>query len=95
MSEKNVGRIIRPPSKLSNKVTIGGPGAVDEAALERAEQVISDLADSYIDWAREDLEKIQTAFTELKSSEGDSEALEIIFQISECGFGYVYYHIGV
>ena len=82
MSDENVGKLIQPPNKLSNKVTVGGPGAVDEAALERAEQVIGDLSESYIDWAREDLTKIQTVFEELKSSGGDSEPLDGVFQIS-------------
>ena len=27
MSDDNVGKLIRPPNKLSNKVTVGGPGA--------------------------------------------------------------------
>ena len=37
-------KVIKPPNTLSKKVTIGGPGVVDAAALERAETVISDLA---------------------------------------------------
>jgi hypothetical protein len=27
------GKVIKPPNTLSSKVTIGGPGAVDAAAL--------------------------------------------------------------
>jgi len=81
MSDTEAGKMIRPPNKLSNKVTIGGPGAVDEAALERAEQVITELSDSYVDWAREDLAKIQNAFDELKSGSGE-DPLDAVFQIS-------------
>ncbi len=81
MSDTDAGKMIRPPNKLSNKVTIGGPGAVDEAALERAEQVITELSDSYVDWAREDLAKIQKAYEELKSGSGD-DPLDAVFQIS-------------
>jgi len=81
MSDADAGKMIRPPNKLSNKVTIGGPGAVDDAALERAEQVIVELSDSYIDWAREDLVKIQKAFDDLKSGSGD-DPLDAVFQIS-------------
>jgi hypothetical protein len=82
MSDENVGKLIMPPDKLSNKVTLGGPGAVDDAALVRAEQVITDLSDSYVDWAREDLNKIQASFDELKSSNGGKEPLNTVFQIS-------------
>tara|TARA_B100000315_G_C14577607_1_gene588704 strand:+ start:1621 stop:2112 length:492 start_codon:yes stop_codon:yes gene_type:complete len=81
MSNNDGGKMIRPPNKLSNKVTIGGPGAVDDAALERAEQVITELSDSYIDWAREDLVKIQKALDDLKS-DGSEDALDTVFQIS-------------
>ena len=82
MSEDEAGKIIRPPNKLSNKVTIGGPGAVDEAALERAEQVISELSSSYIDWAKEDLSKLTLAFDELKATKDGDTALDAVFQIS-------------
>jgi len=82
MSDDNVGKLIRPPNKLSNKVTVGGPGAVDDAALERAEQVITELAVSYVDWAREDLTKLQNAFDELKSSDGGEDPLDAVFQIA-------------
>ena len=50
--------------------------------MERAEQVIDDLSDSYVDWAREDLGKIQAAFDELKSTDDGTAALETVFQIS-------------
>lgn len=48
-------KLIRPPQTLNLKVTVGGEGAVDAAVLEPAEQVIADLADSYVDWAAEDI----------------------------------------
>lgn len=82
MSDKTTGRIIRPPSQLKNKVTIGGVGAVDEAALERAEQVIQDLSVSYLDWAREDLAKLMAAVDELNPDGDSAEPLLVVFQIS-------------
>ena len=56
---------------------------MDEAALQRAEQVIEDLADTYLETVRADLEKLQNAFAELKSGAGDKEKhLADIFQIA-------------
>lgn len=83
MSDDEKARLIKAPTTLNKKVTIGGPGAVDAAALERAEQVITKLAVNYLDWAREDLAKLQSALVKLKSGEGDmSENLDAVFQLS-------------
>ncbi|NQV56397.1 MAG: Hpt domain-containing protein [Rhodospirillales bacterium] len=82
MSE-NTGRVIRPPNQLNSKVTIGGPGAVDAAALERAEKVIASLAGDYVDWAKDDVKKIEAVFQLLKTGKGDAgENLNDVFQIA-------------
>lgn len=75
--------MIKASSPLSAKVTVGGPGAVDEATLQRAEQVIEDMADSYLDTVRADLDKIQKSFAALKAGAGDRKKhLADIFQIA-------------
>ena len=53
--------IIKPPNVLKSKVREGGPGAVDLATLERAENVIAAMADSYLEWVQEDLQRIDEA----------------------------------
>jgi len=79
----NDSNLIKPPDKLSGKVSVGGPGAVDANALARAEQVIADLSGNYLDWAKEDIARLQEAFSKLKNNDGDmAENLEGIFQIS-------------
>lgn len=76
-------QIIKPPQSLQNKVEKGGPGAVDMDALARAEEVIANLADDYLDWVREDFVRIEAAFEKLKSGDGgDAENLEAMFQIA-------------
>lgn len=76
-------RVFNPPQTLAAKVEIGGPGAVDLATLERAEQVITDMAGDYLTWVQEDLRLIQEATDALRSSGGDSEGEMIrIFAIS-------------
>ena len=76
-------QIIRPPQTLQSKVEKGGPGAVDLDALARAEEVIANLADDYLDWVREDFVRLEAAYDVLVSGEGDDAAnLEALFQIA-------------
>ena len=76
-------QIIRPPQTLQGKVDKGGPGAVDLDALARAEEVIANLADDYLDWVREDFVRLEAAYDVLVSGNGDDEAnLEALFQIA-------------
>ncbi|MDA1089106.1 MAG: Hpt domain-containing protein [Proteobacteria bacterium] len=75
--------IINPPNALKQKVGIGGAGAVDLEALERAEQVIAGMTDSYLEWVVEDLKKIEQAYLALASARGDKkEEVKAVFQIS-------------
>jgi HPt (histidine-containing phosphotransfer) domain-containing protein len=75
--------IINPPNSLKQKVGTGGPGAVDLEALERAEQVIAGMTDSYLNWVAEDLEKIEEAYNALKAASGDRKAeMKGVFQIA-------------
>ena len=55
MGEENKAQLITPPHSLKDKVGTGGPGAVGPEALERAEQVIANLADNYLEWVQTDL----------------------------------------
>ncbi|NQV46786.1 MAG: phosphorelay protein [Rhodospirillaceae bacterium] len=83
MSDDNGVRVIKAPDTLSRKVIKGGPGAVDPAALERAEAVIAGMADSYLDWVEEDLVKIQGACDELKANKDKPKAfLDKVFGIA-------------
>lgn len=75
--------IINPPNTLKQKVGIGGSGAVDLEALERAEQVILDMTDNYLEWVAEDLKKIEAAYQKLADASGDrKKEMDAIFQIS-------------
>ena len=75
--------IINPPNTLKTKVKTGGPGAVNLDALERAEKVIANLSESYLDWVQEDLKKIAAAFDDLKSGRGtQKDVLNTIFRLA-------------
>ena len=80
--------IINPPNALKQKVGTGGPGAVDLEALERAEQVIVGMTDSYLNWVAEDLEKIEVAYKALASASGDRQAeMKGVFQVAHASRG--------
>ena len=81
MADDEKAELIAPQGTLQSKVTVGGPGAVDPATLERAEAVIADLADDYLEWVQEDLARIQTAYEALKA-DPNKETLDKVFQIA-------------
>lgn len=75
--------IINPPNTLKNKVREGGPGAVDLATLERAENVIAQMADSYLEWAQEDLVRMDGAYKALAAAAPPrKKESEQVFQIA-------------
>ncbi len=81
--EKEDLEIITPPTSLKNKVREGGPGAVDLATLERAEKVIADMADSYLEWVQEDLKKLDECYQAMQAAEPPrTEAAEGLFQVA-------------
>lgn len=83
MADKKAPRIIRVPSSLDRKVSKGGPGAVNKQSLAQAEQVIEDLADDYVDWAKEDLAKLEHAFNGLKDGSLSTEdGLKEVFEVA-------------
>ncbi|MCH8237043.1 MAG: Hpt domain-containing protein [Proteobacteria bacterium] len=75
--------VINPPNTLKQKVGTGGPGAVDLEALERAEEVIIGMTDSYLNWVAEDLGKMDEAYAKLVAATGDrKEEINGVFQVS-------------
>ncbi len=75
--------VIRQPNALKSKVSVGGPGAVDLAALEKAEAVIADMGGSYLEWVEEDLVKISRILDDLKAAkDGGKDLLDSMFQVA-------------
>ncbi|WNJ98245.1 Hpt domain-containing protein [Thalassospiraceae bacterium LMO-JJ14] len=75
--------IINPPNTLKSKVREGGPGAVDLATLERAENVIAGMADSYLEWVQEDLVRIEAAYKKLAAAAAPrKEEADMVFQVA-------------
>ena len=73
--------VFNPPNALKDKVGTSGPGAIDLEALEKAEEAIASMADSYLDSVVEDIRKIDEAFKKLEAATGDrKEELMGVFQ---------------
>ncbi len=83
MDDEPKVEVITPPDTLKKKVKTGGPGAVDLDTLNRAEAVIADMTDNYVEGAANDLAKIHQALEDLKAEKKDhKDALARIFQLS-------------
>ncbi len=83
MDDEPKAEVITPPNNLKKKVKTGGSGAVDLDTLKRAEAVITDMTDNYVEWAVKDLAKIHQALENLKAEKKDrKDALSQIFQLS-------------
>ncbi len=73
--------VINPPNVLKKKVGTDGMGAIDLEAIEKAEEAIASMADSYLDSVADDLRKIDEAFEKLEAATGDrKEELMGVFQ---------------
>lgn len=72
MDDEGHAAVINPPNKLRAKVSVGGPGAVDAAMLERAEAVIADLGGNYLEWVKQDFGKLDQAFRKLREVRADN-----------------------
>ncbi len=80
MAEKDRVQVINTPNVIKSKVVEGGPGAVDEETLEKAETVITQETDNYIELAKADLKKIQVGLAKIKDSPDDPQpGMEMVF----------------
>ncbi len=58
------------------------PTGVDLQALDRTKAVIAGLTNTYLEWARKDLDKLQAAYGKLAAGAGSQkEEMEAIFRI--------------
>ncbi|MEX2642825.1 MAG: Hpt domain-containing protein [Acetobacterales bacterium] len=65
------GDVLEPSEDLKRKVRVGGPGAVDDLVLQRAEKVVEDMAEDYLEWVKGDLTNLQKA---IESAASEPEA---------------------
>ena len=73
MAEENDVEIISPPNVMKSKVKEGGPDAVNDETLERAEFIIAEESDSYFETVKEDLKKTSSRRGIVKEKYGRTE----------------------
>ena len=72
-------QVIAPPNMLSKRVMIKGDGAIDFAAIERAEKALAQLSGQFDNWMSEEVARL-TALRDAARANGQSrEALDAIF----------------
>ena len=80
-----VPEIIIPPRSLRSKVEVGGFNAVNDEAIRRAEEVVENMSDTYLEWVEADLNKIQELYDQLVSDTVDEMRdvyLDKIFKVA-------------
>ena len=61
---------------------MGGPGAVDQERLAKAEAVIEQMTENYLDWVEADLVNLDKELAQLNPGGGHAERLEGIYRTS-------------
>lgn len=73
------GEIFAPPT-LKNKVTVSNTG-VDMTVLEKAENIMANLKDSYLEWVEDDFKRLNEAFKALVADPENKEKAKAVFNI--------------
>lgn len=82
MRRKFKPEIITPPNTLKDKVTYSDTG-VDLETLEKAENLITGMTGSYLEWVEEDLQKLQALYSKAVASTASRvSVLKEIFELS-------------
>ena len=80
MSEKGGVEVINVPHAIRLKVS--GGGAISEAMLQKANQVIEELTASFVDLLRIEIDKMVTLSQDAKTAADKSALVEQIFEVS-------------
>ena len=83
MADEPRAQFIEPPDPLRDKVTEGGPGAVNPQMLKRADSFVAEMSENYIDSAKQDLARLRSVFEAATSGkENWTESLSTMFEIA-------------
>ncbi|MDH3701256.1 MAG: hypothetical protein OEU46_08070 [Alphaproteobacteria bacterium] len=80
MSEKGEVEVINVPHAIRLKVS--GGGAISEAMLKKANQVIEEMTASFVDVLRVEIDKMIALSQDAKSASDKSALVERIFEVS-------------
>lgn len=79
MSQQNPGQMIQPPNALKLKVGGGRLGAIDPAAIAKAEAALKSLANNFSQWLADEITKLETARQQVRTQGANVETMENLY----------------
>jgi len=79
VSQQNSGQMIPPPNALKLKVGGGRLGAIDPAAIAKAEAALKSLANNFTQWLADEITKLEAARQQVRSQGVSIETMENLY----------------
>ena len=79
MSQQNSGQMIQPNNALRLKVGGGRLGAIDPAAIAKAEAALKSLASNFSQWLNDEIVKLEAARQTVKAQGVTAETMENLY----------------
>lgn len=79
MSQQNSGHVIQPGNALRLKVGGGRLGAIDPAAIAKAEAALKSLASNFAQWLADEITKLEAARLQVKTAGVSMETMENLY----------------
>jgi chemotaxis protein histidine kinase CheA len=79
MSQQNPGQMIQPTGALRLKVGGGRLGAIDPAAIAKAEAALKSLASNFTQWLADEITKLDAARQQVRAEGATSETMENLY----------------
>jgi len=79
VSQQNSGQMIQPGNALRLKVGGGRLGAIDPAAIAKAEAALKSLASNFSQWLADEITKLEAARQQVKTAGVSMETMENLY----------------
>jgi chemotaxis protein histidine kinase CheA len=79
MSQQNPGQMIQPTNALRLKVGGGRLGAIDPAAIAKAEAALKSLASNFTQWLADEITKLDAARQQVRTEGATAETMENLY----------------
>ncbi len=81
MSQQNSGQMIQVPNKLGAKVGggLGRLGAIDPAAIAKAEAALKSLSGNFAQWLHDEINKLDAARQQVRAQGATTETMEALY----------------
>ena len=79
MSQQNTGQMFQPANALRAKVGGGRLGAIDPAAIAKAEAALMSLASNFTQWLADEITKLEASRSQVKTVGVNAETMEHLY----------------